>query len=226
MIAKVEHTAMNDRPVGGPWMQALLAQPTRHGAVPMTVLVGPSGGGKSTAARYLARVTGAAVVHQDEFLIPREERRGPDLLAKFDRTEFERVVARLLVGRWAEFTPFDPIERRRVGRRVVEPAARLIVEGIVALFCPLVRFEASARIYVDAPVAMREQRQIERLDREGQYRGVPREEVLAAIAAKKITEDPIVRRQFGFCQWLLDTADLIAIPVPVEAVGDHWPTAA
>jgi uridine kinase len=183
------------------------------------VLVGPSGGGKSTHAAEIAGRLGAALLSADEFLIPESERPGPGLLAKYDLRALDAALAHLQSGRPAEFAPFDQRTRQRAGRKRVLPteSGGIVVEGIVALYAERVLATSTLALYVDAPPEVREARQLARLDREGWYRDLPRAEIEARIRAKRDNEDTIVRRQLASCQYAIITAGPAPRIVPILA---------
>jgi uridine kinase len=185
------------------------------------VLVGPSGSGKSTMAAEIADRLGAPLLSADEFLIPESERTGPGLLAKYDLRALDAALARLQSGRPAEFAPFDQRTRQRGGRKLVLPSESggTVVEGIVALYAERVLATATLALYVDAPPAVREARQLARLDDEGWYRDLPRAEIEARIRAKRDTEDSIVRHQLAHCQYTIVTDGPAPRIVPMLAAA-------
>jgi adenylate kinase family enzyme len=174
----------------------------------LIAIVGGSGAGKTTLARALAAQFDAVVVSQDWFLRPRPERPSPAFLDKYDFAAMEQALRRLLGGRTVQFAPFDQRTRARGGFITLEPRPVCIVEGVAALYSPLVRRRADVRIFLDAPATEREERQIRRLDEEGWYAGQDRGALRAAIQAKKTTEDPTIRRQAALGQRIVNTAAL------------------
>ena len=207
------------RAVGDPAQHAAGAWEKPAQAQKIVAIVGPSGAGKSTFARRVGTKFGSTVISQDDFLLPEGERAAPGLLAKYDWASLELVIGKLVEGKPAQFSPFHPGLRRRVGIAHVEPQPLLIVEGVAALFSSMIETNAHVRIYVDAPTRLRTQRQIERLDREGQYREIPREAVLAKIHGKKMSEEQIIREQVLRCEWLVDTSgpNLVLQRLPLDA---------
>jgi uridine kinase len=183
------------------------------------VVVGPSGGGKSTLAAAVAHRLGAALLSTDDFLIPEAERPGPGLLAKYDLGALDAALARLQAGRLTEFVPFDQQTRRRVGHKVVSApeSGRIVVEGIVALYAERVRATSVLGLYVDAPPEVREARQLARLDRAGWYRDLPRAAIEARIRAKRAAEDTVVSSQLADCRYAIDTAGPAPSIVPIVA---------
>jgi len=173
-----------------------------------TVVVGPSGGGKSTLAVAIAGRLGAALLSTDDFLIPEAERTGPGLLAKYELGSLDAALAQLQAGRATEYVPFDQQTRQRVGHKVVAPSESggIMVEGIVALYAERVLATSTLALYVDAPPEVREARQLARIDSEGWYRGMPRADVEARIRAKRAAEDTIVHYQLAQCQYAISTA--------------------
>jgi uridine kinase len=167
----------------------------------LAVIVGPSGSGKSTLARAVfeeLRGT-ASVVSQDDFLIPEPDRRSAGLLAKYDFEQMHSAVRDLMQGRRVSFTPFDQQSRTRAGSKTVEPNRVVLVEGVTAAFCGLLRTQTHLGVYVDAPRGLREQRQIQRARDEGHYRGISEQELLARVVSKERFEVPIIRRQRAYC---------------------------
>jgi uridine kinase len=176
----------------------------------LIAVTGPSGAGKSTLAHRWATLLGATIVHQDAFLLPAAEREGDSLLQKYDWGTFHEVLMHLLAHQPAGFSPFDAALRERRGWCTLAPRPMVPVEGITVLYCPLLQQTTSQAIYVDADSRLREQRQLARLDHEGQYRGVPAELMAVRIQAKKASEEPLVRAQRALCQRVIDTTPSLA----------------
>lgn len=103
---------------------------------------GRGGSGKSTLA---AAIADAQVVGTDEF---------------WDGEGFEltrlraEVFEPLLAGRTARFASWDWEARRARGRRAVEPAGIVVVEGVCALH-RLFRDDYDLRVWVEAPYEVR-----------------------------------------------------------------------
>lgn len=196
---------MDSRANGKP--QALRERPWLY------ALVGMPGAGKSTLARRWSDHLGGIVVHEDDFLIEPDRRTGPTLHEKYDLDAFGQAVADLLGGQPTTYVPFNLQSRCRLGWRRLEPKPFVVVEGVTALYCPLVQYTASLRVFLDAAPSIRHERQVVRLDEEGLYRDLPRAEVLARIFGKDAHEADVIRAQRALCDWEIDTTDGLISPV-------------
>jgi len=188
----------------------------------LIAVTGGSGAGKTTLARVLAAQLDATLVLQDWFLRPRPERPSPAFLEKFDFAAMERAVHQLLAGGRVRIAPFDQKTRSRTGDITLQPRPVCIVEGVAVLYSPIVRRLASERVFLDVPAGEREDRQIKRLDEEGWYVGQSRDETVAAILAKKTTEDPIILRQIRFADRIVNDPSFQVCAEPVPAVLLEW----
>jgi uridine kinase len=185
-------------------------------------IVGPSGGGKTTLATNLATsLRGlATVVSQDDFLLAQSDRGGSGLLNKYAFDEFHSAIERLRAGQPFAFVPFDQRERRRTGWREIQPAPVIVVEGVVALHCALVREMATLRMYVDAPPSLRAMRQLQRARRGDHYRGLSRQVLRQNITDKEAEEQASIAYQRQFCHWTIDTSTLSAKHIAMETTNE------
>ncbi|KHO17677.1 aminobenzoate synthetase [Mycolicibacterium setense] len=129
----------------------------RLGAAATTVLIdGRSGSGKSTLAMDLHRLwTGSVVVRLDDIY--------PGWDGLFWAAEHVRhsLLEPRAAGRAGQWRQWDWATAAPSGRHTVEPAQRLIVEGIGAL-TPAGRACADLGIWVEADDAERKRRALER----------------------------------------------------------------
>ncbi|MFI5619061.1 uridine kinase [Streptomyces sp. NPDC051567] len=109
-----------------PLARELAALPPSLGLVRLIGVDGHAGSGKTTfAGRLAGALGGAAVLHLDEVATHEELFGWPERLRA-------QVLEPLAAGRPAHWTPYDWVERRFGPRRVLEPAAVLLVEGVGA----------------------------------------------------------------------------------------------
>lgn len=149
-------------------------------------LAGGTGSGKSTVAAAIveAAAGSVAILPQDAYY-----RDQPELpfdaraLTNYDEpTAFdtELLVAHLdalLAGEAVERPVYDFARHLRSDRTVrVEPAAVLVVEGLLVLHEPALRERTTLKVFVDAPP---DERFIRRLERDVRERGRSAESVIA-----------------------------------------------
>jgi uridine kinase len=146
----------------------VLATEPRCGSTRLVCIDGPAGSGKTTLAAALADALGGApVVHMDDLYEGWAQELGNPLAA--------RVEAWLLVGWEAGLPGMHPRFDWALGRYaqwVTVPAAPVVILEGCASGSALIRGRASLLIWVQAPVALRLQRGVERdgLALEAQWR--------------------------------------------------------
>ncbi|GAA2478257.1 hypothetical protein [Terrabacter carboxydivorans] len=137
---------------------ALAARP-RCGEVVVVALDGPSGAGKTTLASgvelALARKGPVSVVHMDH-LYP-----GWDGLAQAPGLLTTEVLEPLASGRPAAYRIWSWVREEWAGTREVPPCRFLVVEGCGSSVGPAGSY-AAVSVFVDADVALRMRRGIER----------------------------------------------------------------
>lgn len=136
-------------------------------------IAGGSGSGKSTLVNRLVEALGrhrCAVLSQDDYYrdlssFPPELREQVD----YDRPEqiesdlLARHIADLKAGHGIEAPRYDFATHTRLPQtRPVEPAAVLLVEGILLFVSPLLRQHLDLRVFLTAPAGVRLQRRLER----------------------------------------------------------------
>ena len=99
----------------------------------IVALDGRCASGKTTLAADLARITGAAVVHMDDFFLPPELRTPERLAEPGGNVHYERFIADVLPGlaggQAFAYPIFDCSVMRINGERAVPAASLVIVEG-------------------------------------------------------------------------------------------------
>lgn len=111
---------------------------------------GPCGSGKSTLAAELAQVTGAAVVHMDDFVIPHARKTAARLAQPGGNADVERLMAEVLhpwiaEGR-AAYRPYL-CHKDALGKVTEVDGRMLILEGSYANLPPI-RELAALRLFV------------------------------------------------------------------------------
>jgi len=112
------------------------AQPGGRGVLVLAI-DGPGAAGKSTIADAVARATGAALVHTDDFFraLPARSRAAADARAMQDYYDWRRLRVQALeplrAGRAATFRRFDWERRSGLdGSVAVQPSDLVLVEGV------------------------------------------------------------------------------------------------
>ena len=112
------------------------AQPGGRGVLVLAI-DGPGAAGKSTIADAVARATGAALVHTDDFFraLPAPSRAAADARAMQDYYDWRRLRVQALeplrAGRAATFRRFDGERRSGLdGSVAVQPSDLVLVEGV------------------------------------------------------------------------------------------------
>ncbi|MCD8484986.1 hypothetical protein LRY60_05370 [Candidatus Woesebacteria bacterium] len=130
---------------------------------PLLILIcGGSGSGKSYFAQYFQN---AAVLSTDDFYVGKSKMTPPynfDVPEAFDFDALELAVQDLLAGKSVEIPVFEPAVSERVGKKRVEPAKYILVEGIFAFHSALLRDQAALKFFLDVPASERIRRRIER----------------------------------------------------------------
>lgn len=108
--------------------------------------------GKTTLAAELARLTGAAVVHMDDFFLQPFQRTESRMASPGENVDWERFKADVLLplcrGERARFCPFDCHTLSFKEEVVVSPENGVIAEGTYSLHKAL-RNDYSLRVFVD-----------------------------------------------------------------------------
>ena len=123
-------------------------------------VVGLSGSGKSTVGARLADRLNATLFQQDTTLIEPGKRRGPGFVAKFDLEEAAVIVDKLCAGIPVSYLGYSQVTRRRDQPITLLPRPVIIVEGVLALRIPGLRERADVKLWVEAPLAVCEARQL------------------------------------------------------------------
>lgn len=109
------------------------ASGSAHGEVKVIAIDGRCASGKTTLARRLAEITGAGVIHMDDFFLPPELRTPKRLAEAGGNVDYERfsaeVLPKLMTGESFTYRRFE-CSRMTLGESCVIPAGKLrIVEG-------------------------------------------------------------------------------------------------
>ncbi len=166
----------------------------------LRVITGPSGAGKTTIARSLAGQWGdTRIMSGDWCLIPRNLRGGSGFMAKWDWGKAEDCVKQLLEDKQVILTnAFNQLTLRWDLTVVLNPAKIILVESVVGMYFDVSKY-AKWSVYLDAPLAVREARQIARLSSTGLIDGANREHETQKIRAKVRDEEPAIARQRPWC---------------------------
>lgn len=120
----------------------LVSRAAAGGDLTLVGIGGHGGAGKTTLAHAIPE---AEIVSTDEFWTG----------DGFDLERLRReVVEPLACGETARFASFDWVARAARGRRLIEPAGVVVVEGVCALHRDL-RDAYAVRVWVDAPYHVR-----------------------------------------------------------------------
>ncbi len=128
-------------------------------------LDGPAGAGKTTLSETLSFVTGAPVIHMDDFFLPAEMRTAERLAAPGGNVHHERmareVLPHLRSGEAFAYGRFD-CARMTIGERAEVPASDLrIVEGSYSLH-PALGDYADLRVFCEISPEEQERRILQR----------------------------------------------------------------
>lgn len=138
----------------------------------MAVLIGVAGGsgaGKSALVERLARRLAAPVIDLDSYYLDRSDV-APERRRALNYDEPAAIEVELLVQQLRELTSGRAIAKpvysfeahTRVGRKTVEPADVVIVEGLFTLCWDALRPLLQLKIFVDAPADVRLIRRLRR----------------------------------------------------------------
>lgn len=171
----------------------------RQEGVCIIAIDGRCASGKTTMAKRLCELTGAGVIHMDDFFLPGQLRTKQRLLEPGGNVHYERflkeVLPFLLRSEAFSYTRFDcgrmePGEKRQVA------ASRLrVVEGAYGCH-PALGDYAALRVFSDVSPKVQEERILKRNGAEGlanfQQRWIPMEEAYFAAYDIKEKADFIV----------------------------------
>ena len=138
----------------------------------MNIVIGIAGGtgaGKTALVGELARRLGGCVVEVDAYYhdrtgMPPEDRRrlNYDEPAAIDQALLVDHLARLARGEAVAKPVYSFESHTRVGERRLAPASLVIVEGLFTWWWAEVRHRLVCKIFIDAPVAVRLSRRLQR----------------------------------------------------------------
>ena len=148
-----------------PVLERLAAMP--DGRILITI-DGPCGSGKSTLAAELAEVTGAAVVHMDDFVIPHAQKTAERLTQPGGNADVERLMAEVLTP-WlttgqAAYRPYL-CHADALGAEITVSGRILILEGSYANI-PAIRDHAALRLFVRVSAEEQQRRLLQRVGSE------------------------------------------------------------
>ena len=195
-------------PVLGAMADAARRQPRA-----LVTVDGPCGSGKTTLAAQLSAITGAPVVHTDDFVVP-HARKTPERLAQPGGNEDHERLLREFVLPWlntghAEPRPYSCHEDRLLAPVTVPDAPLAILEGSYGNM-PDIRARAAVRVYV-------------RLDREECLRRIARRDGAEAVPmfiSRWIPLEEAYRKAFGLPDAECVTVDGASLLSPAANGGD------
>lgn len=135
-----------------PVLQALAAIARQPASARMLVTIdGPCASGKTTLAALLAQVTGATVIHLDDFYLPHAQKTAERLAIPGGNADVERFQIEVLTP-WLQGIPFahQPYschDDRLLPPLTVQPCPITLVEGSYSNLPPLAR-HASVRLFL------------------------------------------------------------------------------
>ena len=161
---KLYHPAY--RLIGADWAPLLpalaaIAEQEKTGRRILITLDGPCASGKTTMAERIAGVTGAAVLHTDDFVVPHAQKTAERLAQPGGNCDWERLTAEVLLP-WKEGRPgclrrYDCGSNRLLPPEALPGAPLLLLEGCYANL-PAIRGLADVRLFLDAPESLRLER--------------------------------------------------------------------